>query len=143
MVFNDQIIKLWFHYQQDIKVLNDSIAHMFQSTPRSPYTKLKYVMDGSVTVRVQPTWKFSNKAFNGSRPQDLEFPHGQAHCELHGTQGNSSGVNEVGLSCPCRQTSNIDITTILDNIAKQLGLRYHPDDPDEGPSDNITRQSRY
>ena len=42
LVFNAELTKLWFNYQSDIRVLDRTIAHMFQGTPRRRYQEFVY-----------------------------------------------------------------------------------------------------
>lgn len=95
---------------------------MYQATPRKEFTRTKYNSDHS--WRVCPTWKINSSWYKGHRPQHLFFPRFRAHadtCDLHDNEG--ARLNDEGLSCPCRSTGNIDITTVFDFLCRQLGYR--------------------
>ena len=73
--------------------------------------------------------------FNEKRPETPTFPLNQQHCILHGMwkEGGRThtGLSPEGISCPCVQTGNVDITTILDFILKQLGFAKSPFEVDQ------------
>lgn len=93
---------------------------MYQGTPRPEYMKKDW--RGNDIGSTIPTWKIHSDAnhLGGLRPPDLIFHHGRhpRECEFH-----SPEVNDQGMACPCHLTSNIDITTIIEYISRQLNYR--------------------
>lgn len=99
---------------------------MYQQTPRERFqatnwkTKMKHW--------VRPTWKIRSDWYKNPRPRQLCFPRFAAKtdsCELHNNEppSTASRVDAHGLSCPCRSTGNVDITTIILFLCRQLGYR--------------------
>lgn len=99
---------------------------MYQKKPREIF-RLEDWRTKEITY-VSPTWKIHSGLYQSKRPEQLYFPRCTEQldsCELH---NNIPGfpdirVNDHGLSCPCRSTGNVDITTILGFLCRQLGYR--------------------
>ncbi|KAI9700877.1 MAG: hypothetical protein M1836_002247 [Candelina mexicana] len=127
ILFNKQIIKLWFNYQIDIPVLQATIAHMYQGTPRRRHrvdTMVRGEMQSSWKI---PTFKIRSPFLNGLRPVDVTFINHDQPCTMHNSLEKSSDDSSEHLrSCPC-WSGNIDITALLDSIGRQL--RWRTDDP--------------
>lgn len=124
LIFNREYLKLWFNFQQDINVLDATIAHMYQATPRERFEELDW--GTKQTYWIRPTWKIHSPRYQSPRPQDLCFPRFRGHvdsCELHENKVVPPGsrLNRKGLSCPCQSTGNVDITNIFEFISRQLG----------------------
>lgn len=113
LLFENDYLKVWWNYGEDFAVLDATIAHMFQGTPRprhmtTPYRGAPYL--------VQPFFKIKSAYYQGVRPQDLTFSRESVACTFH-----VRGENELGIACPC-SLGNVDLSTILDHICRQLGL---------------------
>lgn len=116
VIFNNVVIKLWFRYRSDISVLDATIAHLFQGSPRPNFEgAADYPSDKRGLV--VPTFKLSSRYFNQRRPRHLQFSKLQGACELH-----RPGKNELGLACPCRY-GNIDIVMLLAFVCRQFGTK--------------------
>lgn len=89
---------------------------MYQATPRADHMSKLPGGWGVAPELITPTFKVYSRYFNNQRPNHLQFPQGQLGCELH-----RPGSSHTGLKCPCAETGNIDITSILDFICRQLG----------------------
>lgn len=77
---------------------------------------------------IHPTWKVHSDRYKGCRPQHLIFPHFRAKidsCDLHNNKPDhpQTRLNAQGLSCPCTSTGNVDITTVVEFLCRQLGFR--------------------
>lgn len=108
-------MKVWWNYDQDFKVLNATIAHMFQGTPRQ-----RYLMRDNLyrdQCHVQPTFKIASRYYRGQRPPNLTFSSVPIPCRLHPQE-----VDELGLACFCR-LGNVDLSTILDRTCGILNLQ--------------------
>ncbi|KAI9799611.1 MAG: hypothetical protein M1833_003926 [Piccolia ochrophora] len=119
LLFNDQYLKVWFNFQSDIAVIDGTIAHMFQGTPRQPFAKRRQWNDPSSTFMVHPAWMLRSRHFLGTRPAALTFSTNEEgfHCELH-SRGYS---NAQGLVCPCKY-GHVDVSPLLDYICRDLNL---------------------
>lgn len=114
---NKEYLKIWFNFQNDITVLDATIAHMFQGTLRNVYEKREWNSEKINLVR--PSWKIDpGLYFGGERPNDLVFPR-RSDCDLH-DDSPSTQLDGHGHCCPCVRTSNIDITTIMDYLCIQF-----------------------
>ena len=118
LVFGPQYLKVWWNYGEDFAVLDATIAHMFQGTPRERYWKTPWRGDG---YWIQPFFKFHSLHYGGPRPPNLMFSKNLISCDLHRLE-----ANESGMTCPCR-LGNVDLSTILDHICRQLDLTYAAD----------------
>ena len=123
LIFNPNMLKFWFKYQSDFKVLDATIAHIFQGSARVPYNK---AMWRSTPVYWNPDWQIQSPKgyFNGTHPKYLCFPRinlEEQTCELH-----ERGLSDDVMSCPC-SLGNIDITTLLDFITLQLQSKQNHD----------------
>lgn len=118
-------MKLWFNSQSDISVLDATIAHIFQGTPRQDYIEKDFASGHKTQVR--PTWKIRSDWYCDHRPQALYFPRNQplVACDLHDNmlEPPQTHMNAHGLTCLCEATSNVDITTVFDFLCRQLGWR--------------------
>lgn len=115
-IFNTKIMKLWWHLQSDFQVLDDTIAHMYQGTARSPFWYVPHPMQRLSARTVTPTFRITNAHLNGIRPGDMRFPHGDKECEIH-----NPGTNRYDTSCPC-QTLNVDIAPLLSHFSRLQGF---------------------
>lgn len=115
LLFGDGYLKVWWNYGEDFAVLDATIAHMFQGTPRPRYWKTPW--SGS-SHWVQPYFKVKSDRYRAERPADLTFSRESVPCVFH-----EPGENEQRMACPCR-LGNVDLSTILDKICRQLGLAY-------------------
>ncbi|EGP85544.1 uncharacterized protein MYCGRDRAFT_94223 [Zymoseptoria tritici IPO323] len=115
VIFDARICKLWWNLQSDFTVMNNTIAHLYQGTPREAFSHTSY---RGVKYNVTPTWKLQSPFFNGERPEDLSFPSSQKPCDLH-----AGSTEYVGMSCPC-QTGNIDIAALLNHFCRLQGGFY-------------------
>ena len=88
---------------------------MYQGTIRPPHLSKLGGPPWARGVMITPTYKIRSPFFQAERPDALQFPHSQLECPLH-----RPGFSATGLNCPCVETSNIDITTVLDFICRQL-----------------------
>ncbi|KAI9700876.1 MAG: hypothetical protein M1836_002246 [Candelina mexicana] len=108
IIFNTEYLKFWWNFQSDFKVLNATIAHMFQGTPRSRFKDLE-------TERfIEPTFKISSKYLNEQRPMSLTFRTDASQCHFH-----TSELGTQDLRCPC-YTGNLELSTVLDYVCHQL-----------------------
>ena len=110
---------MWWNYGEDFAVLDATIAHMFQRTPRQRFSKTSYF--GNV-LWFEPTFKFTSDFYQGERPRELTFSRERVRCAFHLPEGN-----DLGITCPCR-LGNVDLSAILDYICRQLtlGTRREP-----------------
>ncbi|KAI9881249.1 MAG: hypothetical protein M1830_005535 [Pleopsidium flavum] len=126
VLFRHEYLKVWWNYGEDFKVLNATIAHMFQGTPRERFLEHLY---GGAVQWVQPTFKITSKYYDAERPRNLTFSRDDVDCTLH-----LPGGDDLGMTCPCR-LGNVDLSTILDHICRQLNLQTginHYNEPDRG-----------
>ena len=158
-IFNDQLLKLWFNYQSDIAVLEATIAHMYQGTPRIPQI-LRNSHSNDEGKWVRYNWKFSSEHLRQERPAKLTFLTHNDDCNMHQKYPDNESQSSLQLSnadgqrigCPC-YLGNIDISPLLDYISRQLQWRgdstpnYPPppaDDDDMKPWNwNATTGARY
>jgi hypothetical protein len=113
LIFNPEIMKLWWNLQSDIQVMDNTIAYLFQGTHRPSiwYTSWK-----AAPVRLQPTFKIHSQHFNGTRPDSLTFPKKHQTCGLH-----AESLNGAGISCPC-ELGNIDIAALVNHFCRLHGI---------------------
>lgn len=113
-IFNKNLLKLWWNPQSDIAVLDATIAHMFQQTPRQSYVHCPYGTDNEIII--EPRWRIKRNHFQRLRPDDLKFPTEEVDCELH-----RWGGNEQGIACCCR-LGNIDIAALFGHFCRMHGM---------------------
>ena len=122
-MFNPDYLKIWFNFQSDIPVLDATLAHLYQGTKRPEYENQHY--GSRAKFWQQPSWKIRSPFYDGVRPDNLQFPR-DTRCDLHDDNTDSDGgkkeinISPQGLCCPCLQTANVDITTIIEYISRQL-----------------------
>lgn len=113
-IFNKGLLKLWWNPQNDIAVLDGTIAHMYQKTVRPTYIHNPYNTDWE--NEIVPRWRIKRNHFQNARPDDLRFPTEDIDCELH-----SWGANEQGIACCCR-LGNIDIAALFAQFSRSHGM---------------------
>lgn len=113
LLFGSDYLKVWWNYGEDFAVLDATIAHMFQGTPRARYEKTPY---RGRPYKVEPFFKVKSAHYGNERPPSLTFSRDSVECKFH-----ALGENELGMACPCR-LGNVDLSTILDDICRQLGM---------------------
>ncbi|KAI9711417.1 MAG: hypothetical protein M1812_007162 [Candelaria pacifica] len=118
-IFNNQMLKIWFNYQSDIRVLQATIAHVYQGTPRERQV-LRDRKSGE-DQWMRPTWKFSSRHLCRKRPAELTFRTHNDECRMH---SKFTGVDVDGnrMGCPC-YLGNVDISALLDYICRQFDWR--------------------
>lgn len=109
-----------------MSVLDATIAHMYQGTPRDKFKKTDWKTEKEHWIH--PTWKIHSGRYESCRPQHLVFPRFRAKvdsCDLHNNKPDhpQTRLNAQGLSCPCKSTGNVDITTVVEFLCRQLGFR--------------------
>lgn len=113
LLFGPRYLKVWWNYGEDFAVLDATIAHMFQGTPRKRYLKTIW---RSPSRWIQPFFKVKSIHYGGERPPNLTFSSDPVQCHFH-----QLARNDLGMACPCG-LGNVDLSTILDDICRQLGL---------------------
>jgi hypothetical protein len=115
VIFNPDLLKIWFRYSSDMVVLDATIAHMFQGTLRPHFIAVpQYYSDPEGPV--YPTFKIKSPFFNETRPTDLEFSKDEhVRCPFH-LEGTYRG-----LACPC-EFGNLDIIALLRLICNDIGF---------------------
>lgn len=113
-IFDQGLLKLWWNPQNDMTVLNATIAHLFQQTPREPYTHCPHKTDHEIVI--EPKWRIKRNHVQSKRPDDLKFPTETVDCELH-----RWGNNEQDMACCCR-LGNIDIASLFGHFCRMHGV---------------------
>jgi len=132
VLFRREYLKVWWNYGEDFKVLDATIAHMFQGTPRERFLDHPY---DKPAQWIQPTFKISSDHYGGERPRNLTFNKDQVDCPFHLPDGN-----DLDMTCPCR-LGNVDLSTILDHICRELNLQTGIDHNSQ--SDSGEREKRW
>lgn len=120
VIFNESLIKIWFRYRSDIKVLDATIAHLFQGTPRAPYKAIPEYHNETSGPVIQ-TFKIKSPHYNGIRPLELEFSnYDNVPCIFHLPGTNDQGMHrtivfsgdvliDLGLTIPSRDRMSLSI----------------------------------
>ncbi|KAK8249666.1 hypothetical protein IWZ00DRAFT_278803 [Phyllosticta capitalensis] len=116
VIFNEEILKIWFNFQSDITVLDNTIAHLYQGTAREPY----YLTPGPgrQMMKIEPRWRLTRPQFRGQRPGEFIFSNVDTCCPFHKPREKGTGRD---IACPCR-TRNLDLETIIAHVRRQVGL---------------------
>ncbi|KAK7556724.1 hypothetical protein IWX46DRAFT_653979 [Phyllosticta citricarpa] len=120
IIFNNDILKIWFNFQSDINVLDATIANSYQGTGRRPYLTQPF---RATPQRITPQPKLAHTHLSGVRPDSLKFPSQDEaeQCAFHKhLRPGESYPRDI--ACPCR-TGNLDIETVIALVCRQLGLR--------------------
>ena len=116
-IFNPELIKLWWNPGSDYKVKHDTIAQMYQASPRPAETRYRWSDDRVFTVH--PQYHYRSPHFSGERPKDLQWPTGQVECEIHQDERNKPDS-----SCYCR-LGNVDMGSLLNHVCRTHGLNMY------------------
>src|SRR6266536_3406733 len=118
VIFNPNLVKIWFRYSSDVVVLDATIAHLFQGAHRPPYTAVAQCFS-EVDGEVIPSFKIKSPFFNQERPPHLDsMSHNDATpCAFH-----ESCRNPKGLPRPCA-SGNIDILTLFYQLRNSVGYQ--------------------
>ncbi|KAK7538737.1 uncharacterized protein J3D65DRAFT_658177 [Phyllosticta citribraziliensis] len=122
IIFNKDILKIWFNFQSDIHVLDATIANSYQGTPRPEYETQPYQ---GIPQRIVPQPKLGSIHLSGARPDSLKFPTQDeaGGCVFHRSLGTGQFYPR-NIACPCR-TGNLDLETIIAHVRRQLRLGEH------------------
>lgn len=112
ILLNAEIMKLGWNYQSDFQVLDNTIASMYQGTPREPR---KGYYDGEHYSMERP-FRISSPFLSGERPAWTFLPTDDSECEMH-----REGKSLHGLACPC-PLGNVDVAALLSLWCRQLGF---------------------
>ncbi|KAK7538738.1 uncharacterized protein J3D65DRAFT_602719 [Phyllosticta citribraziliensis] len=114
VIFNKGLLKIWFNFQSDISTLDNTIAHLYQSTERKPCKHPKS------EAWLRPRFRLSHPLFQNKRPRNLFFPSESLDCQFHLNAPIEQDKRKM--YCPCRH-GNLDLEAILAHVRRQLGLR--------------------
>lgn len=99
-IFNPELVKLWWNAQSDFRVLESTIAYMYQ---------------GSRNSAGHPRWHFTNRHLQGIRPQSMQLSNMKQECDLHLSDASNHDVEGLcGLG-------NVDLETLLNHFCRTHG----------------------
>lgn len=135
LILNPEIIKFWFNYQGDVKVMDATLDEIFRGTPRPGFR-----IDNGQEWQEWPNPQYKlvlNRdqaaAFGTLRPPGLTFH--RIEGSEWGTECpygfHTNAVDVVGHPCPCR-TNNLDLSVVTDFIIRDLYM--------EDPRSNISKR---
>lgn len=126
LILDPGIIKIWFNYQDDIKVMDATLDEIYRGTPR-PNFKTYSCREGWGEL-ANPPYKLTlnadqTTAFGRARPQNLTFH--KIRGSEWGTECpynfHTNSVDKFGRPCPCR-TNNLDLAVVTEFIIEDLHM---------------------
>lgn len=133
LIYCPEIVKLWWNPQMDFRVLDNTIAHMYQGTAR-PETwgvvRDEYEDEHgrdrweSRSTTFPPVFHIHSPHFDGERPDDLKEYVRITDCGLHREEENTPWMYG---GCPCAY-GNIDIAALFNSFCRQHGLPMRKSD---------------
>ncbi|KAF2158872.1 hypothetical protein M409DRAFT_61293 [Zasmidium cellare ATCC 36951] len=115
-IFNTKLLKLWWNPQTDFRVLEMTMAYMYQGTPGTAHNAAHNAARGDPGCFSRPRFYFQDLHLDSVRPSWMRFRQSDEECDLH-----EPGQSEKGMSCPC-YLGNIDLAALLNHICRLQGL---------------------